>query len=50
VNGEKQDNFDIYVQLVGGVERLRLTSDPRADRLPRLVSGRPAHRIFPAFV
>lgn len=30
-NGEKQDNFDVYVQLIGGGPPLRLTSDPRPD-------------------
>src|SRR5207253_4936811 len=33
-NGEKEDNFDIYVKPVGASGILRLTSDPAADRFP----------------
>jgi serine/threonine protein kinase len=33
-NGEKQDNFDIYVKLIGPGAPLRLTSDPAADSSP----------------
>ena len=33
-NGEKQDNFDIYVKVVGGGEPLRLTTDPAREVLP----------------
>ncbi len=33
-NGEKQDNFDIYVKLVSGGPPLRLTTHPNADRAP----------------
>ena len=33
-NGEKQDNFDIYVQLIGSGRPLRLTSDPAPDFAP----------------
>jgi Tol biopolymer transport system component/tRNA A-37 threonylcarbamoyl transferase component Bud32 len=33
-NGEKQDNLDIYVQVVGAGAPLRLTSDPAPDRSP----------------
>ena len=33
-NGEKQDNEDIYVQLVGSGEPLRRTTDPAPDRSP----------------
>lgn len=33
-NGEKQDNFDIYVKQIGEEARLRLTSDPKPDLSP----------------
>lgn len=33
-DGEKQDNFDIYVKQIGGGAPLRLTSDPRPDVSP----------------
>ena len=33
-NGEKQDNFDIYVKLVGPGEPIRLTEHPARDRSP----------------
>jgi len=33
-NGEKQDNVDIYVRLVGSGAPLRLTTDPMPDRSP----------------
>ena len=33
-NGEKRDNFDIYVKLVDGGDPLRLTTDPAVDRMP----------------
>jgi len=33
-DGEKQDNIDIYVQVVGAGTPLRLTSDPAPDRWP----------------
>jgi eukaryotic-like serine/threonine-protein kinase len=33
-NGEKQDNFDIYVQLVIGGQPLRLTTDPQPEISP----------------
>ncbi len=33
-NGEKQDNFDIYVKLIGSPTPLRLTTDPAADVRP----------------
>ena len=46
-NGEKQDNFDIYVKLIGSGTQLRLTTAPEADYLPCLVAGRPLHRISP---
>jgi len=33
-NGEKQDNFDIYVKLIGGGAPLRLTTNPARDFSP----------------
>jgi Tol biopolymer transport system component len=33
-NGEKQDNFDIYVKLIGSPTPLRLTTDPADDLSP----------------
>jgi serine/threonine protein kinase len=33
-NGEKQDNWDIYVKVVGSGVPLRLTVDPATDRFP----------------
>ncbi len=33
-NGEKADNYDIYVKLVGETNALRLTTDPAADTCP----------------
>ncbi len=33
-NGDKQDNFDIYVKMVGAVTPLRLTTDPAPDDNP----------------
>jgi len=33
-NGEKQDNFDIYVKLIGSGSQLRLTQAPEADSNP----------------
>ncbi len=33
-NGEKQDNFDIYIQLIDGGKTLRLTTNPAEDREP----------------
>jgi Tol biopolymer transport system component len=33
-NGEKQDNFDIYVQLIDGGKTLRLTTNTAEDREP----------------
>jgi Tol biopolymer transport system component len=33
-NGEKQDNFDIYVKLIGSGNQLRLTTAPEADSCP----------------
>ena len=33
-NGENQDNWDIYIKLIGSESRLRLTSSPAEDRWP----------------
>jgi len=33
-NGEKQDNYDIYVKLVGSSDMHRLTTDPAVDVMP----------------
>jgi Tol biopolymer transport system component len=33
-DGEKGDNFDIYVKLVGAESTLRLTTNPASERLP----------------
>ena len=33
-NGEKEDNYDIYVKLVGETIALRLTTDPAAEEWP----------------
>ena len=33
-NGEKQDNFDIYVKLIGSGTQMRLTTAPEADYYP----------------
>jgi len=33
-NGEKQDNYDIYVKLIGSGTQLRLTTNPEADIHP----------------
>ena len=33
-DGEKGDNFDVYVKTVGNATALRLTSDPASDTLP----------------
>jgi Tol biopolymer transport system component len=33
-NGEKEDNFDIYVKLIGSGAPLRLTTDPASDDVP----------------
>jgi Tol biopolymer transport system component/tRNA A-37 threonylcarbamoyl transferase component Bud32 len=33
-NGDKQDNYDIYVKLIGGGPPLRLTSDPAPESAP----------------
>ena len=41
-NGEKPDNYDIYVKLIGSSEVRRLTTDPAVDWGPDLVTGRAA--------
>ncbi len=46
-NGDKQDNFDIYVKLIGSGNQLRLTTAPEADTIPCLVTGRPLDCICP---
>jgi len=33
-NGEKEDNFDIYVKMIGSSHMLRLTTDPAMDIMP----------------
>ena len=33
-DGEKEDNYDIYVKMIGAEKPLRLTSNPGADRNP----------------
>ncbi len=33
-NGEKGDNYDIYVKMIGETNALRLTTDPAGDYLP----------------
>ncbi len=33
-NGEKEDNFDIYVKLIGSSDMHRLTTDPAMDIMP----------------
>ncbi|NTV46640.1 MAG: Tol-Pal system protein TolB, partial [Chlorobiales bacterium] len=33
-DGEKEDNYDIYVKLLGAEKPLQLTSDPAPDRSP----------------
>ena len=33
-NGEKQDNFDIYIKLIGSPRPVRLTTDPAEDLSP----------------
>jgi Tol biopolymer transport system component len=37
-NGEKQDNFDIYVKLIGSPTPERLTTDPAEDMSPAFSS------------
>ena len=45
-NGEKQDNYDIYVKLVDASgPPLRLTTDPASDTLPGLVARRAPDRV-----
>jgi Tol biopolymer transport system component len=59
-NGEKQDNFDIYIKLIGSPTPARLTSDPAEDVSPafspdgrsigfiRVSKGRATFIIIPA--
>jgi len=59
-NGEKQDNFDIYLKLIGSPTPLRLTTDPADDVNPafspdgrsigffRVLKGRARFIIIPA--
>src|SRR5262249_49911577 len=59
-NGEKQDNFDVYVKLIGSPTPVRLTTDPADDLSPafspdgrsigfvRLSNGHSTFMIIPA--
>jgi serine/threonine protein kinase len=59
-NGQDQDNYDIYVKLLGAPKPLRLTTDPADDRHPvfspdgrsigfvRVSNGRNAYVVTPA--
>ena len=40
-DGVNQDNFDIYVKLIGSESQVRLTTDPDERLQPCLVTGRP---------
>ena len=44
-NGAKQDNWDIYVTLVGSSDVRRLTSDPAAGYEADVVARRPPDRV-----
>ena len=44
-NGPKQDNWDIYVTLVGSSNVRRLTSDPAPDTQAGVVARRPTDRV-----
>ena len=44
-DGEKHDNWDIYVTIVGSSETRRLTTDPADDLRAELVAGRPTDRV-----
>ncbi len=44
--GENNDNFDIYVKLVGEAEASRLTTNPAPDGVPGLVSRRQTDCLF----
>ena len=44
-NGEKEDNFDIYVKMIGSSDVLRLTTDPARDDHAELVPRREADRL-----
>jgi len=41
-NGEKEDNWDIYIKQIGEEKPLRLTSDPRLDRFQQPMTGQSA--------
>jgi Tol biopolymer transport system component/tRNA A-37 threonylcarbamoyl transferase component Bud32 len=52
-NGDRQNNFDIYVRLVAGGTPLRLTTDPASDLYPawspdgtQIAFDRPGHGVF----
>ena len=59
-NGEKQDNFDIYVKLIGSPTSVRLTTNPAPDFDPvfspdgrsigfvRWVGGKASFIVIPA--
>ena len=44
-NGEKEDNADIYVKIVGSSEVRRLTTDPAPEFAPRMVPLRTTNRV-----
>ena len=44
-NGEKQDNFDIYLEMIGSSEMRRLTTDPRDGHHADVVPRRPSDRV-----
>ncbi len=44
-NGKKQDNFDIYVKIVGSFEELRLTDTPEIE-FSQAGHGRSLHRVL----
>ena len=44
-NGEKQDNADIYIKLIGSPNYVRLTTDPADDI--RLFAGWTLYRLYP---
>ena len=46
-NGEKQDNYDIYVKQIGSTEPDRLTTDPAEDVSPAFSPGWTIHRLCP---
>ena len=46
-NGEREDNFDIYVKIVGSSEVRRLTTNPAPDTFAILVTKRPGDCVGP---